>query len=493
MTTLQIRLLIRQHFLVMLLTTVANFGFIPIVHAEDVTLIHAAELHIGNGTIIKQGMVIIKNGRIEKIGINLSTPPGAKKITIKEGSITPGLIDANAALAQSDTYTQNPHQRSAREVLHDLFMSEHHEHPGVGCCGSRCTRSLQHVDGKKCTECGFPNDAAPTAVGNRSYIVRTEDSAEVVPEVRVIDSVNMYSPDFERLVRGGVTTIFVAPDSAAVISAQGAILHTAGSSDQRIIKETDAIKASMGTDPSWRGMGNRRPFRKRVNLHTRRPTTRMGVTWIFRKAMYDTLQNKKGLPVYGADTPSAAAMQALEQVLSGQTPLRIQARTQHDILSAIRLTREFNLPFILEEATEAYRCLDELKENDTPVVYGPIFINAQGHRARSTEVSRARLHTMKALLDAGIETALTAHELRDENGLARQAMYAIRFGVDLADIMRAVTQTPAKILGLDDEIGTIEEGKRADLILWSGQPFEATSIPLVVWINGETVVDRRNG
>lgn len=315
----------------------------------------------------------------------------------------------------------------------------------------------------------------------------------MVPEVRVIDSVNMYSPDFDRLVRDGVTTVFVAPDSAAVISAQGAIIHTAGPADTRIIREVDAIKAAMGTDPSWRGRGNHLPYRKRVTMHARRPNTRMGVTWIFRKALYDTQKHQQGLDVYGADTPSVAAMKTLERVLSGETPLRIQARMHHDIIAAIRLTNEFDIPFILEEATEAYRCLDELKANKTPVIYGPIYVNAPGYRARSAEVSRARLHTMKALLDAGIDTALTAHELRDENGLSRQAMYALRYGVDFADVMRSVTQTPARLLGLDDSIGTIEKGKQADLILWSGKPFEATSAPVVVIIQGEIVVDRRDG
>jgi len=98
---------------------------------------------------------------------------------------------------------------------------------------------------------------------------------------------------------------------------------------------------------------------------------------------------------------------------------------------------------------------------------------------------------MKALLDSGIETALTAHELRDEDGLARQAMYAIRYGVAADKVLRAVTATPARILGLGDELGTLEPGKRADVVIWSGQPFEATSSPLVVLIDGEVVLDRR--
>jgi imidazolonepropionase-like amidohydrolase len=178
-------------------------------------------------------------------------------------------------------------------------------------------------------------------------------------------------------------------------------------------------------------------------------------------------------------------------VLNGEIALRIQARQRHDITTACRLADEFSIPFVLEEATEAHHCIEELKRRDVPVVYGPIYISPTGHRSWSSEVDNARLHTMKTLLDSGVETALTAHELRDENGLARQAMYAIRFGVAADKVLSAVTATPARILGIGDELGTLEPGKRADVVVWSGQPFEATSSPLVVLIDGEIVLDRR--
>jgi imidazolonepropionase-like amidohydrolase len=95
------------------------------------------------------------------------------------------------------------------------------------------------------------------------------------------------------------------------------------------------------------------------------------------------------------------------------------------------------------------------------------------------------------LLQAKIPTALSAQDLREEDGLARQAMYAQRFGVSFDDALRAVTQTPARLLGLEKELGTLVRGKRADLVLWSGTPFAATSMPLVVLIDGEVVLDRR--
>ena len=126
-----------------------------------------------------------------------------------------------------------------------------------------------------------------------------------------------------------------------------------------------------------------------------------------------------------------------------------------------------------------------------PVIFGPIYQRASGLRARTSQSQRSRYYTFRALLEAGIPTALSAQELREEDGLARQAMIAMRFGVTLADALRSVTQTPARMLGLDKQIGTVQPGKQADLIVWRGRPFAATSMAVVVLINGEVVVDRR--
>ncbi len=464
----------------------------------DAVVITASKLYVGDGPVIENGMVIVRGDRIVSVGQHLTVPKGAKKISLRAGSITPGLIDANASVAESGAMMltgagrYKADHKADTEAWHRCFGLHDRSRKSVGCCGSRCSRAFSHVTGEKCEECGFPHSRDLLAVGTRSWQSLAEGSSEITPQLRVIDSVNLRSPDFDRLVAGGVTTVFVAPDSAAVISARGAIVHTAGPVSNRIMREADSVKATMGTDPSWRGRSNGPPSRRRtVDFHVRRPTTRMGVTWIFRKAMLDANNRRHGVAIGGADTASQAALDVIEQVRAGTIPLRIQARQHHDILSAIRLADEFNLSFVLEEATEAHKCLKEIKQRHIPVVFGPIYIKAPGYRASSSEVENARLYTMKALLDAGITTALTAQELRDEDGLARQAMYATRYGLSREQVLKAVTTTPAQILGIDKEVGSLEVGKRADLILWTGQPFDATSKPAVVMVGGKIVVDRR--
>ncbi len=485
----------RQRSRTMLRTWLAAWvclGAASVLAADGVTVIRAAKIYVGDGSVVEGGAVVVRDGSIVAVGADVSVPSGAVVIDLKGGSITPGLIDANAWVEATDRLvTPLP---SAAAVLRELFHDPNHNHAGtVGCCGSMCPRSYMHADGAKCSSCGFPDVPPVLAAGTRPSAVSAEQSSEVIPHTCVIDSVNLRSPDFGRLAAGGVTTVFVAPDSAAVIGSRGAVVQTAGATSDRVIREAGAVKASMGTDPSWRGMSNNMPFRQFVSFNTRRPTTRMGVTWVFRKAFHDAQRWKKGEPRGGADTACDSALKVIDGVRRGEIPLRIQARMQHDIMAALRLTEEFGLSFVLEEATEAYRCLDEIVARHVPVIFGPIYVSAPGHRAHAAETHRNRLHTFLALLNAGVETALTAQELRDEDGLARQAMYAMRNGATLEQVLPTVTQMPAKLLGLDNRLGTVAAKKQADLVLWSGEPFGATSKPVVVMIRGEVVVDRRKG
>jgi imidazolonepropionase-like amidohydrolase len=219
----------------------------------------------------------------------------------------------------------------------------------------------------------------------------------------------------------------------------------------------------------------------------------MGVEWVFRKAFYDARAFAEGRTPSGADTPPRAALPILNDILSGAVPLRIQARTQKDILSAVRLTDEFGLKFTLEEGTEAYLCLPELKKAGVPVIYGPIYMSAEGFRARTGETDEPRLNAPRRLLDAGIPLALSAQEFRDEEGLGRQAMFAARYGLSTEEALRSITATPARLLGLDAEFGTLSTNAPADLVIWSGEPLDPASRVEAVMIGGRFVYERRRG
>ncbi|UCG88886.1 MAG: amidohydrolase family protein [Gemmatimonadota bacterium] len=421
--------------------------------------IKAEKIYVGNGQTIDNGIILIRNGHISAVGCNVAIPAGTSVIEIADGSITPGLIDANSRIETINLIAPS------RKGL-DRHM---------------------HVDDRE----RVSENTAGLAVGVRANHVISEQGSEVVPHTLVLDGLNLGSGDFDRLLRGGVTTVYASPDPSCVISPRGAILHTGGPRDKRVLVPAAAVKATIGSEPSSFGNNNRQPRRSSVSMYARRPNSRMGLTWVFRKAFYDAIRRGRGIEAYGADTADPQASAVLRDVLGGKVGLRIQARIQQDILTALRLADEFKLKFTLEEGTEAYRCIEELKAASVPVIFGPIYEQPTGIRARSREARRSRYWTFRALVEAGIPTALSAQELREEDGLARQAMYAMRFGVGFDDALRAVTDTPARLLGLDGQLGTIEPGKRADLVIWKGRPLAATSIIEAVLIDGNVVMDRR--
>ncbi len=446
----------------------------------QVIVIKAARIHTVSGDPIEGGMIVIRDGRIEAVGRELAIPTGARVLDLAGSVVTPGLIDACCAVdcevmeeASGGVYlSAQPSfwNRLADRVQH---QRDNPEHVGTPLFDDLPT---------------FAGDLAFTIPASATW---SEEVSEVTPHRRVIDSINLLSHDFARLMKGGVTTVYVSADSTNVIGSRGAIVKTAGPLANRIVRPADAVKATMGGDPSQRGQSNvlPPPYGPAPSFHTRRPTTRMGVDWVFRKSFYDARRARAGLELHGADMPPSQAIPVLQDILDGKVPLRIQARMQHDIFSALRLADEFNLKFTLEEATEAYRCLPQLKAVGVPVIFGPIFMTPTGYRGLTDEVKRARLNSPKQIADAGIELALTAQEMRDEEGLVRQGMVAVQNGLPADKALRAITSTPAAMLGLASELGTVTPGARADLVVWSAEPFDATSRPLVVLIDGRIVYD----
>ncbi|QOJ18656.1 MAG: amidohydrolase family protein [Phycisphaeraceae bacterium] len=461
----------------------------PCAEAQDL-VIRAGRVHTATGEVIEKGVVIVRDGVIQQVGRDLPVPAGARVIDAPDGSVTPGLIDANALLEPSDAVS-SPENR--RGIFQYIYHSN--THGGALICllcdgYASCAFADSHDDiepGDVCPICGLTNADDPSlfASGLAGFGTTTEASSEVVPHTFVADALNLRSPDFDRLVRGGVTTVFAAPDTAAVIGPRGAIVRTAGPLAQRVVNDAGPVQATISADTYRVGGGNGTPSRFSVTARTRRPNSRMGLGFVFRKAFHDAELLASGGKPDGADTASNEALEVVTKVREGEIPLRILARTQRDILTGIRLAEEFGFTFTLVEATEAYRCLDDLASRDMKVIYGPIYDQPSGARARTPETREAKLSAIRQLLDAGVETAITAQDLREEDGLARQAMYAIRAGLTTEEALQAVTRTPARILGIADSVGTIEKGKRADLVVWSGAPFEATSSPIQVIVGGE--------
>ncbi len=463
------------------------------VGAEELWL-KADVVHLGDGRQIENGIVHVRDGRIVAVGAGLTVPAGATLVELRGRQITPGLIDANSKVEPEDLL--RPLRRDARAVVRAMFGADeepeqHFHDPRI------CPSFAAHEEGRVCPICGGdsaepePLEDETTISGVSGTSAISEQSSEVIPHTAWIEGLDLDSPDFERLLRDGVTTIYAAPDPSAVIGARGAVVRTAGT--DRVLEREAAVKAVIGSDPYSFGSFNRTPNRFSVTHFSRRPQSRMGVGWIFRKAFYDAILRGSGGTPSGADTASPEASAVLALVLEQKVPMRVQARTASDIESTYRLCAEFGVPFTLVDPVEAYRCLDLLSLKQVPIIFGPIFDNPTGLSGAGGsrgETRRARLHTLRDLVAIGAPLALSAQDLREEDGLGRQAMMAVRYGVSPAKALELVTLAPARIIGVDDEVGSIETGKRADLVIWSGVPFAATSAVIGVYVDGRLAFER---
>ena len=310
-----------------------------------------------------------------------------------------------------------------------------------------------------------------------------EEAREITPDYRVVDGLNPNARDLQRAVQSGVTTAFVGPGNRNVIGGLASVLKTRGATlKEMIVREEAALKATVGSGPS---AGNYSPRGSPpLDVYARRPTTRMGVTWEFRKAFLDAAR-------YDADRPPKLdpAREILARALERKLPVRIAASRAFDIESALRLAEEFNLSITFEEAEESYRHIELLAKRKVAVALRPTF---QAGRVLANDGSELRYGTFAALVKAGIPTALLTGGAGEDESLLSMAAFAVRYGATREQALRAITLTPAEILGVADRVGSLEKGKDADFTVLTGDPLEVTSRVERVVVNGRTAYERES-
>lgn len=321
-----------------------------------------------------------------------------------------------------------------------------------------------------------------TGVGMNSV----EQSREVAPDLAVANALDVFDVDWEIQARSGITTALVTPPDFDVIGGLGTVVKTAGPHGvaARTVKADAVLRAAIGTQPSFR---NHPAFGRPEDFYSRRPTTRMGVEWELRKAFYDAAASAED---------EARAFRGSDQILAvlqAERPLMIQAWTTQDIRTAIFFKEEMESEglgspnLILDAAAEAWKEPEMLARSGASVVLPPYPLDG-----RTTDNSFMSLECAKLVHDLGLPLALSAHGTRDNGArLDRQAGLAMRGGLPFEAALEAVTIAPARMVGIDDRVGSIESGKDADLVLWSGKPFELTSRVIGVVIEGRLILDPR--
>ncbi len=305
-----------------------------------------------------------------------------------------------------------------------------------------------------------------------------EETDPITPHLRAIDAVNPMDRAFEEALMAGVTTVVVGPGSANPIGGQIVAMKTFGKCvDKMVISAPLAIKAAFGENP-----------KVVYNDKSQSPTTRMAIAAQIREALYkaceyleQTERYQKGeqddLPDYDIKC------EALIPLLKREIPLHAHAHRADDMFTAIRIAKEFKLRLVLVHATEGHLVANELKEENFPVLAGPIL----------TDRSKPELKNMKEslpaiLTQAGIETAIiTDHPETPQKNFVLCAGMAMRNGMSREDAMKAMTFIPSHICGIDNRVGSIEKGLDADIVIWDGNPPDITATAKIVILGGEVV------
>ena len=325
------------------------------------------------------------------------------------------------------------------------------------------------------------------SVGINTADYSVEQSTETPAELSVIDALDLFSYRWARELKSGVTTCLVTPYDNAVIGGLGVILKTGGppTLEARLVVDAAALRAAIGSQPS---NGNRTPRGAGPDsFYYRRPTTRMGVEWVYRKAYWDAIQaDHRGEK--SEDAHLQARNDTLMKTVRGELPVITQAWATQDIRTAIFIKEEFQIPrMIVDAAAEAWREPELLKRSGVGVILPPHAFNG-----RTNESAFFAWDCAAKVHELGVPLALSAHGAQDVGArLDRQAGFAMRGGLPFDAALAAVTINPAKMVGIDGRVGSIEAGKDADLVLWNGTPFAATSAVIGVILNGELVLDPR--
>ncbi|MFC2078516.1 amidohydrolase [Candidatus Bipolaricaulota bacterium] len=380
---------------------------------------------------ITDGTILIEGGKITAVGSDVQVPAGTDVLDASGKYVIPGMIDA-------------------------------HCHTGIFADGV----GWNHSDGNEMTD-------------------------PVMPHLRAIDAIHPEDKAFQDLRESGVTTIGTGPGSGNLVGGMTAVVKTRGRTmEEMLVRFPAGMKMALGENP------------KRVYGEQKRtPSTRMGNAGVLREYLTKAqaylskkAKHEQKLADFKAGVDEAKEpepfeidlkMEALGRILTQEIPAHIHAHRADDIMTAIRLAKEFDLDLILIHATEGYKIADILAEEGVPCIPGPVLISRMKYELRELSTKNAAV-----LSKAGVKVAIQTDQFSAVRYIRLDAAVAISEGMSDEDALRAITLTPAEILKVDDRVGSIAAGKDADLVVLSAHPFDvAHSRVERVLIEGEVVYE----
>lgn len=301
-----------------------------------------------------------------------------------------------------------------------------------------------------------------------------EMTKNATPEVEAIYSIDTKSPMFQRAIEGGITTSAIAPGSGNVIGGMVCAVKSYGDNiEDMCIKNPVALKAALGGNP--KGVYGER---------NQMPMTRMGIANVLRETFIKA-QEYMEKREKDKTTPFNQGLENVSKVLKKEIPLKVHCE-QFDMLTTIRICEEFNIDFTLDHAWGASDFYEDIigSKNLKGVIYGPI-----GVLLLPGECGKIDIYSLIELDRKGVVCAImTDGPILKPDTIIIQAGEVIRFGGDIERVINMLTINPAKILGIDHRVGSIEKGKDADLVIFKGIPALDTNATVqYTIINGQVV------
>jgi len=307
-----------------------------------------------------------------------------------------------------------------------------------------------------------------------------EMTKPVTAFVRALDAINPADEGFRDAIGGGVLAVNVNPGSGNPIGGQTVAIKCWGRTvDEMVLREPAGLKSALGENPK-RVYGEKKET----------PSTRLGTAAVIRDAFVQATNYQAKLAAAEDAPPEDRKpvdrdlnLEALGRVLRREIPWRQHCHRADDIATAIRISQEFGYRLVIDHGTEAYLLADLIAELAIPVIIGPLFTSRS-----KVELRNRSLANPGKLAAAGVTIAITTdHPVVPIHFLIHQATLAVKEGLDPETALRALTINPARILGIDDRIGSLAPGRDASLVIWSGDPLDVMSRAERAFLDGREI------
>ncbi|MFB3814286.1 MAG: amidohydrolase family protein [Terriglobales bacterium] len=393
--------------------------------------------------VIENGVVVIENGKIAAVGPASSTaiPKNARMIDATGMTVYPGLIDSETRLGLTEI--------SADQMTNDLV----------------------------------------------------ETSDQIMPHMHVYDAFHAESALIPVTRTNGITNAIVAPSSRDTLPGQDSFVQLAGrSADEMLLVRDIALPLNFTGEQrrkmDWSGSSPRGGSY---------PTTRMGMAAQLRQAFLDAQEYQRKLTEFekkkaeydakknnpddqdkkdGPPTPPKRdlKLEALLPYLDGKKPVVLAAVEPGDLQVATKLAREFNLKIVLSQVTGSQAILDEIAAMKVPVIVGPIWeLPKDNQRYDAVYKLPAELHKR------GVKLIFASYDAHNARNLPYAAGYAVAWGLPYEEALKALTINPAEVWGVADQLGSLDVGKTANVVIANGDPLDVTTDVKYVFIAGREV------